>query len=123
MMKSSKIKSATATKKQSPKSVMKPSNGSMRISWLRSMNFKTNRRKLRAYATQSLLSCINKRVELLVVCQEVCLVVCPVVVCQAVVCQEEQAQELVELQDQPSKKLTKYFKHYCQMYSYLSNIL
>merc|ERR1719456_2216892 len=58
---------------------MKLLNGYMQISWLKLMNFKTSRKRLRAFAIPLSRSCINKLVvleECLVVCMEECLVVC-----------------------------------------------
>merc|ERR1719456_170979 len=58
---------------------MKLLNGYMQISWLKLMNFKTSRKRLRAFAIPLSRSCINKLVvleECLVVCLEECLVVC-----------------------------------------------
>merc|ERR1719225_2614270 len=95
MTRSSRIKSATLTKKQSPRSVMKSSNGSMPTNWLRLTSLQTSKKKWKAFAIPSSLSYTKQ--------QEEHQVVCPVV------CQEEQEvpQVLVVQEDQPSKKSIK----------------
>merc|ERR1719225_1887274 len=98
MTRSSRIKSATLTKKPSPRSVMKSSNGSMPTNWLRLTSLQTSKRKWKAFAIPSSLSYTKQQEEhqevCQGVCQEACQAVCPVV------CQEEQ-------EGQPSKKSIK----------------
>merc|ERR1719225_136078 len=103
MTRSSRIKSATLTKKPSPRSVMKSSNGSMPTNWLRLTSLQTSKRKWKAFAIPSSLSYTKQQEEHQEVCQGACQAVCPVV------CQEEQEvpQVLVVQEGQPSKKSIK----------------
>merc|ERR1711981_393783 len=78
MLKNSKTRSKKATKKPSWTNVMRPLPGWMLTKLPRLMNSKTNRKKLRPFATPSSPSCIKLLVvqeECPVVCLEVCLVV------------------------------------------------
>merc|ERR1712001_787826 len=97
----------TLTKKPSPGSGMKSSNGSMPTNWLRLMSLQTSKRKWKAFAIPSSLSYTKQQEEHQEVCQEVCQEACQAVC--PVVCQEEQEvpQVLVVQEGQPSKKSIK----------------
>merc|ERR1712078_655317 len=100
------------TRKPSPRSATKSSNGSMLTNWLRLMSLQTSKKKWKAFAIQSSLSYTNKQEEH----QEVCPEACPAV------CQEalEVPQVLVVPEDQPSKRSIKQ-KYVFRPVNYLSN--
>merc|ERR1711962_1857985 len=120
MTRSLRTRSVNPTRKPSPRSVTKSSNGLMLTNWLRLMSLQTSKRKWKAFAIQSSLSYTNKQEEH----QEACPVVCPEVCPEAcpVVCQEEPEvlQVPVVLEDQPSKKSIKQQNVFCPV-NYLSN--
>merc|ERR1711879_411845 len=99
MGRSLRTRSVNPTRKPSPRSVTKSSNGLMLTNWLRLMSLQTSKRKWKAFAIQLLLSYTNKQEEH----QEVCPVACPAV------CQEELEVPQVPVvpEDQPSKRSIK----------------
>merc|ERR1711981_604054 len=102
MLKNSKTRSKKVTKKPAWTNVMRPLPGWMPTKLPRLMNSKTNRRKLRPFATPSSPSCIKLlvvQVECPVVCLEVCQVACLVLV--------ELEVPLEQDPDQLSRKSTK----------------
>merc|ERR1712223_284513 len=120
MMKSLRTRSVNPTRKPSPRSVTKSSNGLMLTNWLRLMSLQTSKRKWKAFAIQSSLSYTNKQEEHQEVCPVVCQEVCPEA-CPAV-CQEELEvpQAPVVPEDQPSKRSIKKQNVFCPV-NYLSN--
>merc|ERR1712203_139056 len=91
------------TRKPSPRSVTKSSNGLMLTNWLRLMSLQTSKRKWKAFAIQLSLSYTNKQEEHQEVCPEVCPGACPAVRQEEL----EVPQVPVVPEDQPSKRSIK----------------
>merc|ERR1712080_527914 len=117
-LKNSRTRSKKATKKPSWTNVMRPLPGWMPTKLPRSMNSKTNRRKLRPFTTPSSPSCIKLlvvQVECPVVCLEVCQEACLVLV--------ELEVPLEQDPDQLSRKSTKSEKKFMHLYIALYDII